>query len=234
MIFGLRVGSGEFRQHGWIAPIVQFPERAGVQRYGGRQWQSCPGLTFGDRPGIDQHCTVPALGIQASEGGKEGIAANVSTNTCHVPVTCKPSKVPRYRGKATSRVVMTVIVLSLLDEARGGLQASGLASYADPPSLNGFAIRRITLLATSPPTSFQLSSERGRRFLLTSTLPSGGKASLFLLVLFMDCEELFDTITRTVDRRGAGAKSTQAGQFSAARPAHRAQGSFQNRSRQAR
>jgi hypothetical protein len=62
---------------------------------------------------------------------------------------------------------MTVMVLSQLDEARGGPQASGLASYPDPSSLNGFAIRRITLLATSPQTSFQLSSERGRRFLLT-------------------------------------------------------------------
>ena len=81
---------------------------------------------------------------------------------------------------------MTVMVLSQLDAARGGPQASGLASYANPSSLNGFAIRRITLLATSPPTSFQLSSERGRRFLLTSTLPSGGKASLFLLGLRRD------------------------------------------------
>jgi hypothetical protein len=103
MIFGLRIGIGQFCQPGWIAPIGQLPQCASVQRNRGRERQPCPRLAFGDRFSVGQHRAVPALGSQPIEGGKEGVAPNVGPNTCHVPVTCKPFEILRYRRKMTPR-----------------------------------------------------------------------------------------------------------------------------------
>ena len=100
-----KVGVGQFGAHDWITPVGLL-RALGVDGLGLDQAMGCPCLTHSFRRGVGTHGTLPTTRVEAAEGRKEGVAANVGPEALDVALAAQSLEGGRDRLEAALGVVI--------------------------------------------------------------------------------------------------------------------------------